>query len=441
MPQKTPRQQETDEAVELIAMMRVLEAVQEDDDPITAAAEEDGADMPISQLLVLGLISLHSQRYLAERRAIPKGNIMDVLLVNWKNDFPDFFRSYLRVTSATFDALVAAIKDDLVFHNNSDTAGQLPVESQLAITLYRFGHYGNGVSVRKVGLQLGVGFGTVVKSTRRVIAALCRDRVRKAAIRWPTEEEKERSKQWVEEHSCTAWRDGWPFVDGTLIPLYARPAHFGNNWFDRKSNYSLNLQLITTADLQIIDYGVGLPGSQHDATAWKKTRIPSEFDILLPNGEWIWADSAYPLQTWLMAPYKAPAKFEGSNEVFNYYVANVRVCSEHAVGYLKGRFSSLRGLRLWIDDRDRIAFATYWIIVCMVVDNFAMVHERDINMDTDAFFLEGIQQVQSDKAHDTALDADARDKELAVAEARRTEIKELLFGYLHSLEEEEEDNN
>jgi hypothetical protein len=35
-------------------------------------------------------------------------------------------------------------------------------------------------------------------------------------------------------------------VDGTLIPLFQQPVFFGNVWFDRKSNYSLNLQVIST---------------------------------------------------------------------------------------------------------------------------------------------------------------------------------------------------
>ncbi|KAF7307574.1 DDE Tnp4 domain-containing protein [Mycena indigotica] len=393
---------------------------------MTPAAEDD-ENMPISDMLMLGLISLHAQRYLNERRVIPKGNILSVLLEDWKTGFPDFFRSYLRVTPATFDALLDAIQDDPVFHNNSDTAEQLAVDSQLAVALYRFGHYGNGVSVRKVGLQLGLGFGTVVKSTRRVIAALCRDRVRKSAIRWPTEEEKEQAKEWVEEHSCPAWRDGWLMVDGTLIPLYARPAHFGNNWFDRKSNYSLNVQtcgLSTTESVFQAANTMQLRG--------RKLRIPSEFVVLLPNGEWIWADSAYPLQLWLMAPYKAPMKFQDWNEIFNYYVTNVRVRSEHAVGYLKGRFCSLHGLRLRIDDQEHIGFATYWIIACMVVHNFAMVHERNIDMDTDAFFLEGLQHVQAEVAEAGAIDADARDIELAAAEERRCEIKEMLFDFLRT---------
>lgn len=63
-------------------------------------------------------------------------------------------------------------------------------------------------------------------------------------------------------------------------------------------------QLISMPNLMIIDYGVGLPGSQHDATAWAETRIPNEHDVLLGADDWVWGDSAYPLQTWCQAPYK-----------------------------------------------------------------------------------------------------------------------------------------
>ena len=62
--------------------------------------------------------------------------------------------------------------------------------------------------------------------------------------------------------------------------------------------------MINRPDLKIIDYGIGFPGSQHDATAWKKTRLPKEHLTLLDDTEWIWADSAYPIKNWIIAPYK-----------------------------------------------------------------------------------------------------------------------------------------
>jgi hypothetical protein len=34
------------------------------------------------------------------------------------------------------------------------------------------------------------------------------------AVHWPTDEEKERAKEWVESVSCAEWRDGFCMVDG-----------------------------------------------------------------------------------------------------------------------------------------------------------------------------------------------------------------------------------
>jgi hypothetical protein len=62
-------------------------------------------------------------------------------------------------------------------------------------------------------------------------------------VRMPTAAEKERAKRWVQRHSCKAWRDGWCFVDGTLVPLDQRPTWYGESYFDRKCNYSLNIQV------------------------------------------------------------------------------------------------------------------------------------------------------------------------------------------------------
>ena len=109
--------------------------------------------------------------------------------------------------------------------------------------MYRFGHFGNASSTSDVAQWAGVGYGTVDRCTRRVIRAICDDDFRKIAIRWPTETEKEAAKEWVESMSCEAWRNGYLMVDGTLAPLFARPGLFGTSWFDRKSNYSLNVQV------------------------------------------------------------------------------------------------------------------------------------------------------------------------------------------------------
>ena len=119
----------------------------------------------------------------------------------------------------------------------------MPVEEQLAIMLYRFGHYGNAASTMKVTLWAGVGYGTIKLVTTWVMKAICDQQFCRATMPWSDPAKIEQAKAWVEGHSCLAWWDGWLMVDGTLVPLFQQLHHHGNSFFDRKSNYSLNVQV------------------------------------------------------------------------------------------------------------------------------------------------------------------------------------------------------
>lgn len=91
--------------------------------------------------------------------------------------------------------------------------------------------------------MVGVGIGTVPLVTRRVMTAILRKSFLEDAMRPPSEEEKEIARAWVEKRSCPAWRNGHLMIDGSTIPLYERPAWYGESYFDRKCSYSLNLQV------------------------------------------------------------------------------------------------------------------------------------------------------------------------------------------------------
>ena len=149
------------------------------------------------------------------------------------------------------------------------------------------------------------------------MTAILRPEFMKDAVCWPTDEEKESAKIWVEQHSCHAWRGGWCFVDGTLVPLAIRPAWYGESYFDRKNRYSLNFQvclystmkinvlvlisslrvsqIVSLPNLQIIDFSFGHTGSTHDASAWEATRLAQNQEELMEESEWVWADLAYPV--------------------------------------------------------------------------------------------------------------------------------------------------
>jgi hypothetical protein len=204
--------------------------------------------LPVSNLYLQLLGDIYSCHYLGECGTINKTTQqLQLLLHDYKFNQPDLFRSHLHITPDHFDKLHDAICNDAIFSNNSQNP-QLPVDQQLAITLFRFGHYGNAASVLKVALWAGVGYGTVEHVTKWVMVAVLRGPFRDSVCAWPDADAKKRAKEWVAEQSCPAWGDGWLMVDGTLVPLYSRPGFFGNAWFDQKSNYSMNVQVQCCVD-------------------------------------------------------------------------------------------------------------------------------------------------------------------------------------------------
>jgi hypothetical protein len=75
----------------------------------------------------------------------------------------------------------------------------------------------------------------------------------------------------------------------------------------------------------IFDYSVGHTGSVHDLWAFRSTRTFKEHDSIFAPDEWMWADSAYPSETWSVPPFKKPAHRElnPDQRTFNYYLLKV----------------------------------------------------------------------------------------------------------------------
>ena len=55
----------------------------------------------------------------------------------------------------------------------------------------------------------------------------------------------------------------------------------------------------------------------------------------------------------------------------------VWIWSEHAIGFLKGHFHSLKWLRVHIKDKKSHKFATYWVAACIGIHSFAMMCESE----------------------------------------------------------------
>jgi hypothetical protein len=156
-----------------------------------------------------------------------------------KDNREDDFRRYVRVKPATFDTLVDYLKDNPEFHNNSNNP-QTDIRIQLAVVLYRLGHYGNSASVADIADWAGVSEGSVVMFTRWVLLALLD--LHDTAFPKLSPEMIEKSKEWA-RRVCDAWANGFMAADGTNLNLFMKPGHYGQSYFDKSSKYSMNLQV------------------------------------------------------------------------------------------------------------------------------------------------------------------------------------------------------
>ncbi|KXN80887.1 hypothetical protein AN958_06943 [Leucoagaricus sp. SymC.cos] len=258
-----------------------------------------------------------------EPNCVHKLSQLYLVLVLYKQYDSKHFWKDLCIASKTFDQLLKKIADNLVFISTGSHK-QIPVDEQLTIALYHFGHFRNAASVEAIGQWAGVSASTVVICTCHVQPflisyhhlSLLHHSVRVSSLS---------AKECVEAASCVIWHDGWLLVNGALVPLTEKPDYHGEAYFDHKSNYSLNVQLITLPNLYIVDYVIGHCGSAHNSM--------------------IWANSAYPIEAWCVTSYKKPASNVCKNMFFNFWVSNVCIHLEHAVGLFKSQFQSLKGLQ------------------------------------------------------------------------------------------------
>ena len=153
------------------------------------------------------------------------------------------------------------------------------------------------------------------------------------------------------------------------------------NFFDQKSNYSINVQIINTPNCKIIDYVSGFWGSRHDTYCFASTKLGKNPSLYLKKNEWYWGDAGYSLQKWLMIPYKSPAISLKPNRTFNFHLSRICIQLKHIIDYLKGRFQCLKELCLQVLNVQDLAYVTLWINICIILHAFCLDQELEIETD------------------------------------------------------------
>lgn len=154
-------------------------------------------------------------------------------------------------------------------HRNKSVCIQTDVTLQLIVTLYRFGCYGNSVSLGKVARRFGMSEGAVHRCTDRTIVAILS--LEKDFVQWPSADEKEVLKERIRNES--GFLNCIGFADGTLAVLENKPRLEGSDYHSRKSQCGISVLIVCDDHRRIRYIFTGFCGSVHDNSVFKESKL------------------------------------------------------------------------------------------------------------------------------------------------------------------------
>ncbi|KAG1467450.1 hypothetical protein G6F56_004410 [Rhizopus delemar] len=208
----------------------------------------------------------------------------------------------MRMDKHSFMAVCNEIRSYEGFNKNGRRK-QMPVEIQLMATLRRLGSFGTGASVGKIARECGISEGSVHEFTRRIFKAILS--IEKRFVYWPTAAEREEISEEIEKKS--GFPDCIGCMEGSLIPVMYKPSYNGDDFYNRKNCYGLNI-------LAVCDYlhrfryaHLGFSGCAHDSRVYKESPLALNPGKYFDAHEYVLADSGYVLHTTVILPHKKPS--------------------------------------------------------------------------------------------------------------------------------------
>jgi len=108
---------------------------------------------------------------------------------------------------------------------------------------------------------------------------------------------------------------------------------------NRKGFFSLNVQAVCNANLEITDIVARWPGSVHDSTIFHNSRLRANFENHMYRNALILGDSGYPSKSYLLTPLLNPER--PAEIVYNQAHIRTRNIIERLFGVWKRRFPIL----------------------------------------------------------------------------------------------------
>ena len=282
------------------------------------------------------------------------------------------FRKHFRMTRATFETLLVEVVNSGrdVLPAYPSTRGGRPVVTPAKHLLVALWFLGNQCCIRDVSDRFDISDYMVWVVVRRVCSILVR--LAPKFIKWPSGHRALTVSDAFEEVALLPGCIG--AIDGTHIEVKP-PADDIDSYLNRLRYYSMVLQAVCDQEMIFTSCFAGFPGSVHDARVYRNSSLAHEAathqNILFPHQSYIVGDSAYPLEQWLMVPFKRQgAPLTWQQVEYNDAQSKTRKVIERAFRLLKCRWRKLQSVDLDIPED----YPTV-IIACCVLHNVCRIHD------------------------------------------------------------------
>jgi len=152
---------------------------------------------------------------------------------------------------------------------------------------------------------------------------------------------------------------------------------------------------------------VGFPGSVHDARVLRSTRFASSENrsAHFSDNEHLLGDAAFKIREIIVSPYKRPEANIPENQKFNFLLSSLRISSEHVIGMLKGRFQSLKELRVALRRPQHMHGAILNILACCAMHNLLIDIDDEWEISSDSCTHEAAEEDGTSYADDLLEEA------------------------------------
>lgn len=242
------------------------------------------------------------------------------------------------------------------------STGKLPVNSEKCL-LIGIWVLATPDSYRSIASRFAVSKSTVFICVQKVIEGLLSD-ICTNAIKLPRTEG-QRQEIAREFEALAGMRNVVGAMDGSHVTIIAPRGADKLEFYDRKKRYSIVLHAVCDANLFFTNVDVRWwPGSVHDARALRTSDLYPIAPEVCATGYHFIGDSAYPLKTWLMRPYKRFRRLNRMQKHYNKVLSRTRQVIERAFGTLKNKWR-----RLFYLHRSQIKYSVQAIVACCVLHN------------------------------------------------------------------------